>query len=280
MYNLFVNLLYHSYQCNRYCPEVYIGDKGHHIKSCYGFKRIKKNEEHKWINATVMDILSPVEAFHLRTMFQPTIRHEQRFDFDRIPAVVELCSQAGAEVSEEILYNHKQILNSVIDRDQTVDDNGRLDGFEGRLAQVGQLTLDAWERLRLGVKKLLLVYPAKVCEHCSEVHIGPSGHKARVCGIFRYEGWRGGHKWKKAEVDDLVPPKIVWHRRPQDPDVLVDTGRGFYGHAPAVVELCMQAGARVPKNYFTMMKLHGLPPKIVEEQGVTVKQSLSDDKTA
>ena len=113
----------------------------------------------------------------------------------------------------------------------------------------------------------LFVYPARVCERCSGVHIGPSGHKARVCGIFRHEGWRGAHRWKKAEVDDLIPPKVVWHRRPHDPQALVDSGRGFYGHALAVVELCMQASARVPNKYFCMMKLHGLAPNLVEAKG-------------
>ncbi|KAB5548379.1 hypothetical protein DKX38_011785 [Salix brachista] len=32
-------------------------------------------------------------------------------------------------------------------------------------------TPDAWEKLRSGVQRLL-VYPSKVCEHCSEVQIG------------------------------------------------------------------------------------------------------------
>ena len=93
------------------------------------------------------------------------------------------------------------------------------------------------------------------------------GHKARVCGIFRHEGWRGAHWWKKAEVDDLIPPKVVWHQRPHDPQVLVDSERGFHGHALAVVELCMQAGARVPNKYFCMMKLHWLAPDLVEAKG-------------
>ncbi|XP_020276816.1 APO protein 4, mitochondrial-like [Asparagus officinalis] len=234
----------------KYCPEVYIGSRGHQIKSCHGFKRIKKDQEHRWIDATVNDILSPVEAFHLQTMFQPMISHDQRFDFDRIPAVLELCFQAGAKVSDGTSYNLT------------------LDAKE--LYQIGQETLDAWEKLRDGVQKLLFVYPAKVCEHCSEVHIGPSGNKVRACGVFRYEGWRGAHRWRKAGVDDLVPLKLVWHQRPHDPEVLGDAGRGYYGHSPAVVELCMQAGARVPKKYFCMMKLLGLTPNVVEEKGMKV----------
>uniref|UniRef100_A0A2P2P1X0 APO domain-containing protein n=1 Tax=Rhizophora mucronata TaxID=61149 RepID=A0A2P2P1X0_RHIMU len=110
----------------------------------------------------------------------------------------------------------------------------------------------------MGVQKLLLVYPAKVCKYCSEVHIGPSGHKARLCGVFKFESYRGTHFWQKADVDDLVPPKIVWRRRPQDPAILLDEGREFYGHAPAIVDLCAKAGGIVPKKYHCMMKHNGL----------------------
>ncbi|XP_008776099.1 APO protein 4, mitochondrial isoform X2 [Phoenix dactylifera] len=237
----------------KYCPEVYIGDTGHQINSCYGYKRIIKDRPHRWVDGHLNDILAPVEAFHLQNMFQSIIKHDQRFDFDRVPAVVELCYQAGADVSDDALYNHIPVSNS-----SKGDDGVTFSGSSEELSLVAQRTLDAWERLRIGVQKLLLVYPAKVCEHCSEVHVGPSGHKARLCGVFKFESWRGSHMWKKAEVDDLMPPTMVWHRRPHDPPVLVDGGRGFYGHAPAVVELCMQAGARVPSKYFCMMKVHGL----------------------
>nr|XP_019703000.1 APO protein 4, mitochondrial [Elaeis guineensis] len=240
----------------KFCPEVNIGDTGYQIKSYYGYKRIIKDQPHRWVDGHLNDILAPVEAFHLQNMFQSIIKHDQRFDFDRVPTVVELCYHAGADVSDEVLHNHIPVPNSSKD-DASVTFSGSLEEW----SLVAQRTLDAWERLRIGVQKLLLVYPAKVCEHCLEVHVGPSGHKARLCGVFKFESWRGSHMWKKAEVDDLVPPKLVWHPRPHDPPVLVDSERSFYGHAPAVVELCMQAGARVPSKYFCMMKVHGLTTK-------------------
>ncbi|KAK1299573.1 hypothetical protein QJS10_CPB13g00411 [Acorus calamus] len=192
-----------------------------------------------------------IEGFALKytLVAQDVIRHDQRFDFDRVPAVVELCCQAGADVPEEILYPHDKCTSG------SSDDTHLL---PHELKSVAQETLEAWERLRVGVHKLLFVYPAKVCEYCSEVHIGPSGHKARLCGVFKYETWRGTHFWKKAELDDLVPQKVVWHRRPHDPSVLLDNGRGFYGKSPAVVELCAQAGATIPNKYFSMMKVCGL----------------------
>ncbi|MQM11217.1 hypothetical protein Taro_044124 [Colocasia esculenta] len=239
----------------KFCPEVYIGENGHQIKSCHGFNRIVKNQVHHWIDGKLNDILVPVEAFHLDKMFQDVIKHEERFDFNRVPAVVELCSQAGVDISHEDLFQHKQI---AVDDVANGADSDVLPLSDEQVRKVAERTLEAWESLISGVRRLLLVYPAKVCKYCSEVHIGPSGHKARLCGVFKFQKWRGSHFWQKAEVDDLVPPQIVWHRRPYDPPILVDSGRGFYGHAPAVVELCAQAGVLVPKKYFCMMKLNGL----------------------
>ncbi|KAK4253187.1 hypothetical protein QN277_010782 [Acacia crassicarpa] len=228
----------------KFCPEIYIGEKGHLIRTCHGYKRRAKNRYHEWVAGGLDDILVPVEAYHLYNMFQGVIKHDQRFDFDRIPAIVELCWQAGADPCGDIVSS------------------GNSQGSEFLspydLTFVANRTLTAWETLRSGVQKLLFVYPAKVCKYCSEVHVGPSGHKARLCGVFNYESWRGAHFWTKAEVDHLIPPKIVWRQRPQDPPVLVDEGKGYYGRVPAILELCTKAGAIMPTKYNSMMKAQGL----------------------
>lgn len=237
----------------KYCPEVYIGEKGHLIRTCGGFKHLSKTQVHEWIKGSLNDIIVPVEAFHLHKMFQNVIEHHQRFDFDRVPAVIELCLQAGADPNDESLHVKNIKLDNVW---STVGEAHSLSPHD--LSLIARGTLRAWDTLRCGVQKLLLVYPSRVCKYCSEVHVGPSGHKVRLCGVFKYESWRGAHFWKKAEVDDLVPPKVVWYRRPQDPPVLVDEGRDFYGHAPAVVDLCTKGGAIVPSKYLCMMKLQGL----------------------
>ncbi|XP_068656997.1 APO protein 4, mitochondrial-like isoform X2 [Aristolochia californica] len=242
----------------KFCPEIHVGQSGHLIKTCHGPKCNSKNRAHCWIDGNLNDILVRVESFHLDNMFQDVIEHEQRFDFYRVPAVLELCCQAGADIPGEILYATNEI-----------PETNNVTALTDELRSVAQVTLFAWERLRLGVKKLLLVYPAKVCEYCLEVHVGPSGHRARLCGVFKYEGWRGTHFWKKADVDNLVPPKVVWHRRPQDPSVLLDSGRGYYGHAPAVVELCAQAGVNLPKTYHSMMKVKGLTLESAIRAGFT-----------
>ncbi|GMH11035.1 hypothetical protein Nepgr_012876 [Nepenthes gracilis] len=236
-----------------FCPEVYIGEKGHLIKTCRGYKHRSKNQVHRWIRGGLNDILVPVETFHLDNMFRAVIKHQQRFDFDRISAVVELCWQAGVDLNEQDNPMDSWIRHPA---EASADMAEAFSSDDLRL--IANDTLRAWETLRSGVEKLLLVYPTKVCEHCSEVHVGPSGHKARLCGVFKYESWRGAHFWKKAGVDDLVPPKIVWRPRPQDPPVLLDEGRDFYGHAPAVVDLCTRAGAMAPTKYFCLMKVQGL----------------------
>ncbi|KAL3514614.1 hypothetical protein ACH5RR_027331 [Cinchona calisaya] len=241
----------------KYCPEVYIGECGHEIRTCGGFRRRPKVHVHEWTSGSLNDILVPVEAFHLKYMFQNVIEHNQRFDFDRIPAVVELCWQAGAYASDEMLCSNSYGQEGIV---------GAIAGVESlsdhEMKYVAIETMKAWETIRTGVEKLLLVYPAKVCEHCSGVHVGPSGHRARLCGVFKYEGWCGNHFWRKAKVDDLVRPNMVWCRRPQDPPVLKNEGRDYYGHAPAVVDLCTKAGAVAPSKYHCMMKLEGLtaPP--------------------
>ncbi|KAK6130964.1 hypothetical protein DH2020_035290 [Rehmannia glutinosa] len=237
----------------KYCPEVYIGEGGHLIQTCHGYRHYAKNKVHSWVKGSLNDVIVPVETFHLQKMFQNVVKHHERFDHDRIPAIVELCLQAGAD------SNNQNVSPNVITPDSLENDTACLEKLsEHDLRLVATRTLRAWEALRSGVHKLLLVYPARVCKHCSEVHVGPFGHKARTCGVFKHDTFRGAHFWEKARVDDLVPPKVVWFRRRQDPPILLDKGREYYGRAPVVVDLCSKAGALIPSKYFCMMKLDGL----------------------
>lgn len=69
-------------------------------------------------------------------------------------------------------------------------------------------------------------------------------------------------------LDDLIPPRYVWHV----PDVnqpLQRELRNFYGQAPAVVEICIQAGAAVPEQYKPTMRLDvGIPNTVAEAEMV------------
>ncbi|XP_057948255.1 APO protein 4, mitochondrial-like [Malania oleifera] len=194
-----------DYNC-RFYSEIYVGGKGHSIQTCHGYKRCAKSQVHEWISGGLNDILVPVETFHLQSMFQEVIKHQERFDFNRVPAVVELCLQAGAYPWDGYFYSSS--ITHGVEGAQSLPSQD--------LSQVARITLKA----------------------------------VRLCGVFKNESWRGTHFWKKADVDDLVPPKIVWRRRPHDPPVLLDKGRGFYGRAPAVIDLCTQAGAIAPSKIF------------------------------
>lgn len=222
------------------------------LQTCRSYIRRGNNRLHEWVPGSINDVLVPVESYHLHNISQGVIRHQQRFDYDRVPAILELCCQAGAIHPEEILQYSK-----IHDNPQISDEDIR-SLSPGDLKYVGAAAVTAWEKVRAGLKKLLLVYPSKVCKRCKEVHVGPSGHKARLCGVFKYESWCGTHYWEKASVNDLAPEKVVWHRRPQDPVVLVDEGRSYYGQAPAIVSLCSHAGAIVPLKYACKMKPQGL----------------------
>ena len=84
----------------RWCPEVHVGRVGHEIKTCNGKNSTQRLGEHLWIPGYLDDVLVPLEAFHLVDRLQPPIRHEDRFKHDRIPALVELCIQAGLDLPE------------------------------------------------------------------------------------------------------------------------------------------------------------------------------------
>ncbi|XP_042004559.1 APO protein 4, mitochondrial-like isoform X2 [Salvia splendens] len=235
---LFTTAYQSSFATFRYCPEVYIGESGHLIRTCHGYRHRSNNKLHEWVKASINDVIVPVEVLHLQKIFPDVNKHHERFDHQYIPAVVELCLQVGVDV------NDRSTSSSLIT--PPFPDYG--------LKLIARQTMTAWEELRSGVHKLLCVHPARVCKFCKEVQVGPSWHRARACGVLKDES---SHCWKRALVEDLVPSNVVWSRRHQDTRVLVDQGRKYYGHAPAVVDLCSKAGALVPSKYFCMMKVHG-----------------------
>ncbi|GKC55527.1 hypothetical protein Tco_1078272 [Tanacetum coccineum] len=71
---------------------------------------------------------------------------------------------------------------------------------------------------------------------------------------------RGRSVHEKIEVFQGFPLKET--TVPQDPVVLQDKCRSFYGHAPAVVDLCTKADAIAQPKYYCEMKLQGLSADI------------------
>lgn len=121
--------------------------------------------------------------------------------------ILELCCQAGDIHAEEI-YHNQQISHEDVRSISTED-----------LKYVGANVPMASEKVRART------------DRCKEFTWDrPSGHKARPCGVFKYESYQGTHCLEKSSVNDLVPEKVVWHWRPQDPVVLVNEGINYYGH--------------------------------------------------
>ncbi|KAG6625619.1 APO protein 2, chloroplastic [Carya illinoinensis] len=274
------------------CNEIHVGHVGHPFRSCRGQNANVRKGLHVWTSATVDDIVLSVEAFHLCDRLGKRIPHEERFSIPRIPAVVELCIQAGVNLREFPTKRRRKPVIRIgkkefVDADESElpdpvpevpekpllteipDSEIVAPSDEDDVAWLGEETLQAWEKMRGGAKRLMKMYPVRVCGYCPEVHVGASGHKAQNCGAHKHQQRNGQHGWQSAVLDDLIPPRYVWHV----PDVnglpLQRELRNFYGQAPAVVEICIQAGAVVPDEYKSTMRLDvGIPSDVKEAEMV------------
>lgn len=271
---------------NSECTEVYVGQAAHCIQDCQGATSAKRRNFHSWVKGSVNDVLLPVESYHIFDPFGPRVTHETRFHYDRIPALVELCIQAGVDLpgypSRRRTVPIRMLGKKVIDRGESVEppeqscsphaaasvleyDTYRIherfsSPLESEVSVTAQKTIVAYERVKLGLKKLMKKYTVKACGYCSEVHVGPWGHNAKLCGEFKHQ-WRDGkHGWQDAIVDEVLPPNYVWHVEDPTGPPLRSALKRFYGKAPAVVELCMQAGARIPAKYKPMMRIDIVVP--------------------
>ncbi|PHT42364.1 APO protein 2, chloroplastic [Capsicum baccatum] len=275
----------------KWCNEIHVGPVGHPFKSCRGSKASQRKGHHEWGKAVIEDIIVPLEAYHLYDRLGKRISHEERFSIPRIPAVVELCIQAGVDIPEYPTKRRRKPIiwtgkNEFVDADESeLPDPEPESPKPPMLTEIpypeveppssteetvllAEETLEAWEKMRVGANKLMKMYPVRVCGYCPEVHIGPSGHKAQNCGAHKHQQRNGQHGWQTAVLDDLIPPRYVWHV----PDVtqpLQRELRSFYGQAPAVVEICVQAGAEVPEQYKPTMRFDvGIPSSIKEAEMV------------
>lgn len=275
------------YGCSE-CSEIHVAHSGHSIQNCRGATAAKRRSFHSWVRGSINDILLPVESYHLYDPFGRRIKHESRFDYDRIPAVVELCIQAGVDIPEYPSRRRAKPIHmlgkKVIDRGGFVeeprprrsrgssalsdlDTDGACGQFPPSLTdvpRVAQETMDAYKVVRSGVTKLMRKYSVKACGYCPEVHVGPWGHNVKLCGAFKHQ-WRDGkHGWQDAVVDEVFPPNYVWHVQDPKGPPLRSALKRYYGKAPAVVEMCMQAGAQVPEQYKPMMRLDIIVPESEE----------------
>ncbi|KAJ9545600.1 hypothetical protein OSB04_025307 [Centaurea solstitialis] len=279
-------------QACKYCNEIHVGPVGHPFRSCQGQNSSIRKGNHEWVNAVVEDIFVQIEAYHLYDRLGKRIPHEERFSVPRIPALVELCIQAGVDLPDfPTKRRRKPIIriskSEFIDADESeLPDPTPQDPRPTLLTEIpdreivppsnaeetlllAEQTLEAWEKMRGGANRLMKMYPVRVCGYCPEIHVGPTGHKAQNCGAFKHQQRNGQHGWQSAVLNDLIPPRYVWHVPNLEEPLLQKELRNFYGQAPAVVEMCVQAGAAVPEQYKPTMRLDvGIPSSVKEAEMV------------
>lgn len=129
--------------------------------------------------------------------------------------------------------------------------------------------MEAWETMRSGGLKLMEKYAVQTCGYCSEVQVGPKGHRVRNCQAYKHQMRDGQHAWQEATIDDIVPPVYVWHVKDlKREEPLEHSLKRYYGKLPAVVELFARAGARVSKDYATLMREDIAVPELDEVKWV------------
>lgn len=282
----------------RYCSEVHVGCVGHEIRTCTAPNSGLRCATHVWRKGGVHDLIFFPKSFHLfDRVGKPRVVHDERYSVPRIPAVVELCIQAGLELekyptrrrTEPVYSIEGRIVDfeSMIGKDglgqhvyskesDVVDSNLRtnieemtkssslLDQLydDGKnIKELSIRTMDSWFEMISGVKKMMERYNVMTCGYCPEVQVGPKGHKVRICKASKHQSRNGLHAWQEATIYDLVGPNYVWHVRDPDGPALDNNLKRYYGKAPAVVELCVQAGAPVSDQYRSMMRLDVVPPE-------------------
>ncbi|XP_022137877.1 APO protein 3, mitochondrial [Momordica charantia] len=286
----------------RSCFEVHIGHEGHEIRTCSGANSGFRSATHNWRKGGVQDVVFFPKCYHLYDRVgKPRVGHDERHGVPRIPAILELCIQAGVDLEKypskrrtkpvysiegrivdfelvkeknEVETGHFDFTNSDnfgksdcgIDLEETstrsfswnITDQPNEE--EAELRKLSIKTLDWWLEMVSGAKKIMEKYRVQTCGYCPEVQVGPRGHKVRMCRGSKHQSRNGLHAWQEATIDDLVGANHVWHVRDLEGPPLDNKLKRFYGQVPAVVELCVQAGAPIPDQYRSMMRLDVVPP--------------------
>lgn len=260
----------------RFCPEVHIGHCGHEIRSCEGRKSGSRDGIHVWGRGGIRDVVGFPCCYHLYDrVCKPRVGHKDRFGIQRLPAIVELCIQAGLNLPGYPTKRRTKPVYSIEGRivdfepdneDKSLDPPQEQFKFEVGLTkcELSLMALESWFEMRSGAVKLMKKYSVVTCGYCTEVQVGPKGHKVRMCKAAKHQFRDGLHAWQEATIDDLIMPNYVWHVRDLNGSALANEMKRYYGKAPAVVELCVQAGAPVPDQYASMMRLDVVSPDLDE----------------
>lgn len=277
---------------------MHIGQHGHEIRSCEGPESGSRNSFHVWRRGGIRDVVGFPYCYHLfDRVGKPRVGHKERFAVPRLPALTELCIQAGLDLDDfptkrrtKPVYSIEgRIVDFEPDNENVVvgpnlnqvhlsrePDGKMLDGNFNQLhpsqeleeemtrIELSKRTLQAWFKMRSGARKIMKKYSIITCGYCPEVQVGPKGHKVRMCKAAKHQFRDGQHAWQEATIDDLIRPNYVWHVRNPDGPPISNELKRYHGKAPAIVELCVQAGAPVPDRYRSMMRLDVVPPDLDE----------------
>ncbi|VFR03231.1 unnamed protein product [Cuscuta campestris] len=152
--------------------------------------------------------MAQVELYHLYDHLGKRIAHEEGFFIPMIPAVVELCIQSSVDLLEYPTKRRRKPIirtgrSEFIDADEldlpgptqepprppilaeVLDAEVSPPSGKEEVVLLSEETLRAWETMRGGAKRLMKVYPVRVCGHSSEVHMVPAGTRHSVlkaCG--------------------------------------------------------------------------------------------------
>lgn len=289
----------------RFCKEVHIGQVGHEIRTCTGPKSGCRNAMHVWRRGGFQDVVFFPKCYHLfDRVGKPRVVHDEKHSVPRIPAIIELCIQAGLDLEKyptkrrtkpvyciegrivdfETVMDEDEatrnfsfenvnslaesclILNNPLDEMKNLVESGikcseQLSNEERKtLRNLGIKTLNSYFGMTSGARKIMEKYSVNTCGYCPEVQVGPKGHKVRICKASKHQSRNGLHAWQEATIDDLVGPNYVWHVQDLNGPALNNNLKRYYGKAPAVVELCVHAGAPIPDDYRSMMRLDVVPP--------------------
>ncbi|XWS72640.1 hypothetical protein CRYUN_Cryun02cG0057500 [Craigia yunnanensis] len=173
-----------------YCNEIHVGPVGHPFKSCRGQHASIRKGLHEWTYATVDDVFLSVDAYHLYDRLGKRIRHDERFSIPRIPAVVELCIQAGVDIPAFPTKRRRKPIIRIGKKEFVDADESELPDpvpevplkpilteipdseivaprDEEETIVLAEETLQAWEQMRRGAKKLMRMYCVRVCGYCA-----------------------------------------------------------------------------------------------------------------
>ncbi|CAN1831923.1 APO protein 3, mitochondrial [Linum perenne] len=82
----------------KFCHEVHVGRSGHEIRTCNGPESGSRRANHVWRKGAIQDVVFFPKCYHLHDrVCKSRVTHKEKHLVPRIPAIVELCIQAGVD---------------------------------------------------------------------------------------------------------------------------------------------------------------------------------------